>query len=160
MLSAEALGQISLFNGVGRDRVRDLWALGKVVRYEAGDRLFDRNSEARDLLILESGSVDLFFPIPILGAVKEVVVEQARPGDVVAWSALVSPHTLTLSARCVESGEVRALARESLVEYLAKSPDVGYQLMRNLAGVIGRRLQDFQNLWIREVRARLGEPPE
>ena len=160
MLSLEALGQTSLFAGIAQGCVEGLWALGKVTHHEAGDKLFDRGSEARDLLILESGSVDLFFPVPILGAVKEVVVEHVGPGDVVAWSALVSPYALTLSARCVESGEVRALARSALTEYLKSHPEAGYQLMRNLAGVIGRRLQDFQNLWIREVQARFAGPSE
>jgi CRP-like cAMP-binding protein len=158
MLSVESLKEVSLFRGIAQDIVEELWALGRVVHYVEGDKLFDRGHEADDVLIVESGSMALFFPVPILGAVKEVVVEHAGPGDVMAWSALVSPHALTLSARCVESGAVRALARNTLSDYLKDRPQVGYQLMRNLAGVIGRRLQDLQNMWIREIEARFVGP--
>ena len=158
MLSVESLREISLFRGIAQDVVEELWALGRVVHYVKGDELFERGCEGNDVLIVESGSVALFFPVPILGAVKEVVVEQAGPGDVMAWSALVSPHALTLSARCVESGVVRALARNTLSDYMKYPPEVGYQLMRNLAGVIGRRLQDLQNMWIREIEAKFVGP--
>ncbi len=158
MLSVESLKEISLFRGIAQDVVEELWALGRVVHYVEGDKLFDRGREAGDVLIVESGSMALFFPVPILGAVREVVVEHAGPGDVMAWSALVSPHTLTLSARCVESGAVRALPRDALSDYLRDRPEAGYQLTRNLASVVGRRLQDQQNMWIREIEARLVGP--
>lgn len=155
MLTVDALKQIALFVGIERAEVEAIWALGKVIHYNEGDKLFDRGNEASEVLIVESGSVALFFPVPILGAIKDVEVEHAGPGDVLAWSALVSPYTLTLSARCVESGQVRSLARDRLRDYWNDRPQVGLTLMNNLAGIMGRRLQDAQNLWLREVRARI-----
>lgn len=155
MLTVDALNQISLFVGIDQRTAEDVWALGKVIHHEQGDQLFERGSEANELLIIESGSVALFFPVPILGAIKEVVVEHAGPGDLLAWSALVNPYTLTLSARCVESGAVRAFGREVLCDHLDRHSEVGQVLMRNLARVVGRRLQDFQNLWLLEVQAKI-----
>lgn len=155
MLTVDALSQISLFVGIDQETVQDVWALGRVTHHEQGDRLFERGSEANEVLIVESGLVALFFPVPILGAIKEVVVEHAGPGDLLAWSALVSPYTLTLSARCVESGDVRALGREALGDHLDRHAEVGHVLMKNLARIVGRRLQDFQNLWLLEVQAKI-----
>jgi CRP-like cAMP-binding protein len=147
--------QMPLFAKIEPEAVDKLWALGRMAAYEAGQNLFDRGSEGHELLVIESGSIDLFFPITILGAAKDIVVEHLGPRDVVAWSALVTPHALTLSGRCVEQCRVRAFPREVLLEYFQKQPDVGYVFMQNLAGVIARRLHDFQNLWIREVRAKI-----
>ena len=155
MLSIDALKRNALFVGVGQPDVEAIWAFGKVVSYSEGDRLFERGSEANEVMVVESGSIELFFPIPILGAVKEVVVEQAGPGDVAAWSALVSPYTLTLSARGAESGQIRTLARNKLDDYCKSHPQVGYAIMNNLAGIVGHRLQDAQNLWLREMQARI-----
>ncbi|MFQ5490515.1 MAG: Crp/Fnr family transcriptional regulator [Phycisphaerae bacterium] len=155
MLSVDALNQLALFVGIQQEDVEAIWALGKVVQHDEGDILFERGGEAHEVLVVESGSVALFFPVPILGAIKEVNVEYAGPGDLLAWSALVSPYTLTLSARCVERGQVRLLPREALVECLKGRPGAGYTLMTNLAAIIGQRLQDAQNLWLREVQARI-----
>lgn len=147
--------------GIEQGAGEALWALGQPISYRAGDQLFDRGGQARDLLIIESGSIELFFPVPILGAVKEIVVERLGPHDVVAWSAVVSPHALTLSARCAAPASVRAFPRDRLLEHLREHPLAGYVFMQNLAHVIGRRLHDFQNLWIREVRARIdGNRPD
>lgn len=155
MLNAEALGQSAFFVGIGSEFVAELWGRGRVAEYEAGARLFDRGDEARDVLVLESGSADLYFPVPVLGVTKEVTVERVGPGDVLAWSALVNPFQLTLSARCVEACVVRAFARDELRAHLRKHPEIGCLLMENLAGVVGRRLQHFQDLWIREVQSRI-----
>lgn len=155
MLSIDALKQNALFVGVEQPDVKAIWAFGKVISFSEGDRIFDRGSQASEVMVVESGSIELFFPIPILGAVKEVVVEQAGPGDVAAWSALVSPFTLTLSARGAESGQMRSLARDKLGDYCKSHPQVGYAVMSNLARIVGQRLQDAQNLWLREMQARI-----
>jgi|CXWL01.1.fsa_nt_gi CRP-like cAMP-binding protein len=147
--------QTPLFARIDAEAIEKLWALGRSISYEAGQGLFDRGSEGRDFLVIESGSIDLFFPITILGAAKDVVVEHLGPRDAVAWSALVAPYTLTLSGRCTEPCRVRVFPREILLKYLQEHPDVGYVFAQNLAGVIARRLHDFQNLWISEVRSKM-----
>lgn len=155
MLSIEELTQTPQFSGLDHGAVTELWTLGKDARFGAGETLFDCGSEAGHLLVLQSGAVELFFPVPVLGATKDVIVERVEAGDVLAWSALVGVHALTLSARCVEECTVRRFARDVLRAHLQAHPDVGHVVMRNLAAVIGRRLQNFQDLWIREMQARI-----
>jgi CRP-like cAMP-binding protein len=104
---------------------------------------------------LESGAAELFFPLSVLGVTKEIVVERVGPGDVLAWSALVGPYSLTLSGRCCEGCLVRRFARERLRALFEKRPSVGYAIMESLAAVVGGRLDQFQNLWIREVQSKI-----
>lgn len=155
MSNVETLARSALFRGMERADVEDLWQQGRTSDFAAGELLFQRESEGPDLLILESGTANLFFPVTVLGATREVVVEQAGEGDVLAWSSVISPFTLMLGARCVAACRVRALERRRFLEYLNARPKIGYAVMHNLVGVVAHRFQAFQNMWIRDVQARL-----
>jgi hypothetical protein len=48
--------------------------------------------------------------------------------------------------------ELIALPRSALLEHFAARPAVGYAVTRNLAAVVGQRLQVFQAMWLREVQ--------
>jgi CRP-like cAMP-binding protein len=149
----DQLAKSAIFEGISPEVGEDLCALGRQLDLEAGHRLFDRGQDANDLMILAEGVVELFFPVEIMGVTRELTMESKQAGDVVAWSALVSPYRLTLSARCASNCKLFALSRDSLLSYFDAAPQVGNVIMRNLAGVIGRRLQALQTVWIRELQA-------
>lgn len=155
MLSVDALNQTALFVGISPEAVAELWSLGSDSNHQAGELLFERGGEARDVLVLESGAAELFFPLPVLGVTKDVIVERVGPGDVLAWSALISPFSLTLSGRCTEACVVRRFVRRDMKNLLEAHPRVGYTLMENLAAVVASRLEHFQNLWIREIQMKI-----
>ena len=155
MLSIEALSQTPLFERIDRDAVAKLWSAGRETHHKVGELLFERGDEARELLVLGAGAAELFFPVPVLGVTKDVIVERVGPGDVLAWSALVSPFSLTLSGRCTEDCTVRRFARQALRDLMKDQPELGFSLMDNLAEVVAGRLEQFQNLWIREVQTKI-----
>ncbi len=88
-----------------------------------------------------------------MGVSRALTLESKQPGDVVAWSALVSPYRFTLSARCAGECALTAFSREALHQYFETAPSVGYLFMRNLAGVIGQRLQRVQAIWMHDLQA-------
>jgi CRP-like cAMP-binding protein len=57
-----------------------------------------------------------------------------------------------LQASVPEKTELLALPREALLELFSHEPSLGYQVFRNVARVIGQRLQLFQTMWIREMQ--------
>jgi hypothetical protein len=48
--------------------------------------------------------------------------------------------------------EVLVLHRSALLEHFAGHPEVGYAVTRNVAAVVGQRLQVFQAMWLREMQ--------
>ena len=53
----------------------------------------------------------------------------------------------------IEAGEFHdPVWVRALLEHFASHPFVGYAITRNLAGVIGQRLQVFQAMWLREMQ--------
>ena len=148
-----SLSQSALFAEVRGEVVEELLSQGQTVSFEAGHRLFQRGQEAEQLMILQQGAVELLFPVEILGVTREVTMEKKQVGDVVAWSALVEPYHFTLSARCATRCTLTSFNRDALLAFFETDPQAGYLFMRNLAGVLGRRLQGMHTMWVHDLQA-------
>lgn len=149
----QALSRSAIFEDISREAIEELCSRGPEVTFEEGHRLFERDRDADELMIVQEGVVDLVFPVQILTATREVTMESVQAGDVVAWSSLVSPHRFTLSARCACRCVLTCLSRDNLHAFFKTDSQTGYLFMRNLAEVIGRRLQAMHAMWVRELQA-------
>ncbi len=149
----QALSRSAIFEDISREAIEELCSRGPEVVFEEGHRLFERDRDANELMIVQEGVVDLVFPVQILSVTREVTMESVQAGDVVAWSSLVSPHRFTLSARCATRCVLTCLSRDNLHTFFETDSQTGYLFMRNLAEVIGRRLQAMHAMWVRELQA-------
>ena len=149
----QALSRSPIFEDISLEAIEELCSRGREISLEAGHKLFERDQEADELMIVQEGVVDLVFPIQILSVTREVTMESVQAGGVVAWSSLVTPHRFTLSARCATQCELTCLSRDGLHAFFETDTQTGYMFMRNLAQVIGRRLQAMQAMWVRELQA-------
>lgn len=148
-----SLLQSAVFEDISEEVVEGLCSRGRVVSFDAGQKLFERGESADELIILQSGVVELLFPVQIMGVSRDVTMEVKQAGDLVAWSSLVKPYRLTVSARCASTGTLTSVSRQELLAFFETDPKTGYLFMRNLAGVIGRRLQAMQTLWAHDLQA-------
>jgi CRP-like cAMP-binding protein len=130
----------------------DVLALARPVRLEAGDVLFCLGSEASNLYLVERGLVALTMPLQVGGREENVLIEERIPGQTLGWSTLIPPHRFTLTAAAPVETELLAFARETLVQYFDRRPDVGYVISRNVAALVGQRLQVFQAMWLRQMQ--------
>ena len=158
MNGSPTCSQSAVFDGIAADVVEQLCYKGRQRSLEAGHRLFDRDEDAVDLMILQEGTVDLVFPLHVLNVTREVAMDRLQPGDVVAWSALVHPYRFTLSAICATRCVLTALSRSTLEDFFETDPQTGHRFMRNLAGVIGRRLQKMQMMWMHDLQTSAAKP--
>lgn len=142
-----------IFSGISEEAVADLCSHGTVVSFEANHELFKRGEDADELMILQEGVVELLFPVQIMGVARDVTIETKQAGDVVAWSAVVHPYRFTLSARCAGKCTLTTFRRDALWEMFERDPRTGFLFMRNLAGVLGRRFQMMQTMWLHDLQA-------
>lgn len=143
----------AIFEDIPENTIRKLCSLGHVISFDAGYKLFTRGDGGDELMILMDGVVELVTPLLVFGVSREVPMESKQSGDVVAWSALVRPYHFTLSARCATKCKLMSLGRVALFGFFEANPAIGYMFMRNLAGVIGRRLQALQMMWMHDLEA-------
>jgi len=141
-----------LLAGLNHDEATELLALGSRVSLSSGEVLFRMGSEAGSLYLVERGRIALTLPMQVAGREEDVLVEERSPGQTVGWSALIPPYRFTLNATAPLETEVLAFTRSSLLDHFGRWPVIGYIVTRNVASVIGQRLQVFQAMWLREVQ--------
>lgn len=147
-----ATRQPDLMLGLSEEETARLLALGVATSVARGETLFRLGATADALYVVEHGRIVLTLPMHIRDGEEQVVVEENQPGETVGWSGLVAPHRFTLNATAAVASELRAFPRAALLDHFRSYPGVGYQVMQNVAGVIGHRLQVFQTMWLREMQ--------
>jgi CRP-like cAMP-binding protein len=144
--------QPDLVRGLSEDETVRFLALGLPTSLAVGHTLFRLGAEADKAYLVVRGRIALTLPLQIRGEEEEVMVEEKLPGETVGWSGLVPPHRFTLNATAAIASELLAFSRDAVLDHFAAHPAVGHAVTRNLAAVIGHRLQVFQTMWLREMQ--------
>lgn len=152
MTTLETMRDAELFAGLSEEDATRVAALAREVNVAAGDTLFRLGDPAQVLYVLRRGRMELTFPLMVMGEPKETRFQSLEPGKTLAWSALVPPHRLTLSARATTDAALLGFDRDELQRLLGAHSSIGRIVMSNLAGVIATRLHEVMALWVREVQ--------
>jgi CRP-like cAMP-binding protein len=141
-----------LLNGLSAVEAGRLRALGTAVRVPASQPLFRLGGVADSVFVIERGRVTLTLPMELRGRDQELALEERGAGQTVGWSGLIPPNRFTLTATALEDTDVLVLPRAALTSHFEANPDVGYLIMRNVACIVGQRLQVFRTMWLREMQ--------
>jgi len=144
--------QSDLLAGLPDDVVEGITALGSTVSLSKGQVLFGLGDAAESLYLVRSGCIALALPMKVRGTERDVLIEEAGTNQAFGWSALVPPHRFTLKATAAMDSTVLGLPRQALLTHFESRPDVGYAVTRNVASVVGHRLQVLQAMWLREMQ--------
>jgi CRP-like cAMP-binding protein len=147
-----SIEQADMLRGVVAADAARLTALGSRVHVPTGAQLFELGSEAHDVYLIERGRIALTLPMRVGARQEDVLVEERTAGQTVGWSGLIPPHRFTLKASAQIDTDVIVLPRAPLLEFFEANPAIGYVVMRNLASIVGQRLQVFQAMWLREMQ--------
>ncbi len=125
--------------------------------FEDGHVLFSLGDEARDVMVIASGKVQLEFPLSIFGERRNISFETKGRSEVVGWSALAPPYRFTLSGRVKGGAGVLAIARSDLEALFESETSLGFRVLKNVASIASQRLQHTQVMWADEVQRTLNE---
>lgn len=151
----ESLSASVLFAGLTPDQGARLASIGKELIVATGEIIFKVGTEADSLFIITKGAVELTFPLVVMGETKEVRFQTLEAGRALAWSALVPPHILTMSARAANEVTLASFARAEFLQLWQQDPALGLIVMSNVAKVISSRLATAQALWVRELQRQV-----
>lgn len=141
-----------LFAGLSDTDAAAIVARGSRMRLDSGNVLFRIGDEATHLYVVERGAIELRMPLQLRGQAEDVRIEECGPGHALGWSTLVPPHRFVLKATARQPTDLLVFPRDMLLPYFTSRPDVGYVVMRNVATLLGRRLQVIQAMWAREMQ--------
>jgi len=87
---------------------------------------------------------------------REVVIEIARPGDLVIPAAVVTRSPYLLGARVLEPSRFLLIEADAFRAAAAEEPELAQVLVASLAGQFRRMVRQFKNLKLRSSTERVG----
>lgn len=138
----ETLRSSELFQGLTDEELDKLLPLCQEQFYEAGAVMFCEGAQCGYVQTLKSGKVALETELTISrSAAERATIDVLAEGAAFCWSALMEPHILTSSGRCLEKTEIIAVDGQKLKALLDANPQMGYKVANNLVKVVASRLQ-------------------
>ncbi len=121
--------------------------------YQAGDIIFKENSNSKELYIITQGEVEITINAGASTSSspqEEVMIAKLRRGQSFGEIALVDEGLRSASARAAQNDTgLIVIHRDQLIMLCESYPQLGYQLMHNLAADLAMKIRNT-DLQIRE----------
>ena len=145
----QVFGGSEIADGLTRDQLVRLAAIGQMRAYATGDLICDEHERSDELYIVGGGAVEVWLDPASIGdqtsAPRKIASLQA--GQTCGELALLDGGVRSARLRAGPQGaRLMAFLREELLGLCDADTAIGYRLMRNLAGALALRLrlQDMQ----------------
>ncbi len=113
------------------------------VVFNAGDLIFQENSDSKELYVIVQGEVDILINCNVGNTEKkETAVARLRRGQSFGEVALVDEGLRSASARAMQRNTLLLIIpREKLITLCETYPQLGYRLMYNLAADLAMKIR-------------------
>jgi len=108
------------------------------VRFKSGEYIFREGESAEQFYIIRQGKVALE---TFTAGQGRVIIETIEDGEVLGWSWLFAPYRWHFSARAMKETRAIALDGACLRAKGEADHDLGYELVKRVAGIMVERLQ-------------------
>ncbi len=131
----ETLRAFRFLKGASDDELKLLVSIAREESHPAGTVLFKAGEQgSRFFLILEGAiSLELTF------SASNKRIQTIEAGELVGWSPLVG-HTMKATARTMKESKLVSFDAAETLALCEKQPKFGFDLMRQIAGVLEERL--------------------
>ena len=143
MISPELLRRFPFFAGLSEEQLKQIAMIAEQETYKAGEVIFEEGDEAHALYIIVEGEVSIVINIDEEGEKREEL-SALHAGEIMAWSAIVPPHTLTASG-VASATPTRVIAIDGAglrALFEADCGGLGYMMLNRLLGVIRERMSN------------------
>ncbi|BAJ50872.1 transcriptional regulator, Crp/Fnr family [Candidatus Caldarchaeum subterraneum] len=123
---------------MSEEKVMQLASISTLVRFSAGQKIFEEGEVHKRLYLIVYGLVALYFQIPTRG---EFRFETIGSGEVLGWSSLMEPFKKTSGAVAVENTLAIAVDSEKLLRMMRDDPVFGSEVYRRIVMVVADRLR-------------------
>jgi signal transduction histidine kinase/CRP-like cAMP-binding protein len=155
MITIEALAKVPIFEGLSDSQLEQITNRCREEAHLAGSFVCKEGDPAEALYIIQDGKIALEMGIRVwpVQRVRQVVIESLAPGEVFGLSGVTDPHTLTMSARAIETSKLIVLSIHDLRRLVEQDRDIGYRVASGLANLVAGRLEETR----RKLTESLGE---
>jgi CRP-like cAMP-binding protein len=139
MITPELISRYPFFVDLEIDHLKTLADVAVGITSEAENYIFHKGDDLEYFYIVVEGAVGIVLEHP---EKPDTVISAVGPGHVFAWSALVSPHVATASAKALTPCWLIGFDRQKLVQAFQQDCIFGYRLMERIAQISRDRLLD------------------
>jgi CRP/FNR family cyclic AMP-dependent transcriptional regulator len=125
------------FAGLDPEALATVVGCASNVKFDAGQPVFKEGAEANQFYIVRHGRIAVEAFSPTRGP---LVIQTVEEGEILGWSWLVAPYKWRFDARALDLTRAIALDGKCLREKCETDHDLGYELLKRFANVIGERL--------------------
>ncbi|PKN42649.1 MAG: transcriptional regulator [Deltaproteobacteria bacterium HGW-Deltaproteobacteria-18] len=147
-----AMGQSTLFKGLGAEELAQLERISEPRQYDKGDLLFGEGKEGVGFYVVVTGQVKVF-KMSFDG--REQILHILGPGDPLGEVPVFAGMNYPANAQALGKSVLYFFPRQKLIELYRESPS----LAMNMLAVLSRRLREFtvliENLSLKEIPQRL-----
>jgi CRP-like cAMP-binding protein len=147
-VTASDLERCALFGGLPNDALETLAVAAERRRLRDGEALFEQGQPARNLYVVEDGSLVL----RAQANGRAVIVETLGPGKVVGWAAMRAEAVTLSTARASGSAQVIAIPVEPLVALVTGGGPGARDLFQRIVGLAAGHLEDAWSQLLQEGR--------
>jgi len=131
------VNEIDLFRGIDPEVMEEIANICSEEEYTKDTVLFEKGEEAEFFYILEQGTLNL-----VIKNGGSLIYGLTESGQVFGWSSLVESGVYTASGVCATDLKAVKIEREKLERVFDRHPEVGFKVLKRLAGVISQRLSN------------------
>lgn len=131
------LSEHPFFNGLEEKYLKLAVGCASNVRFDAGDFIFREGEEANHFYLIREGKVGLEVFAPSRGS---LTIQTLEDGEILGWSWLIPPYQWRFDARTIEMTRAIALDGRCLRAKCEADHDLGYELLKRFASILGQRL--------------------
>ncbi|HLB41872.1 MAG TPA: cyclic nucleotide-binding and patatin-like phospholipase domain-containing protein [Gammaproteobacteria bacterium] len=127
-LNLEAIIQSSeIFSHLDKSKINELVKLMEIVKLNAGDTLFEKDSQSDSLYVVVKGMLAAILLTPLR---EEKIAGMIRSGQTVGEMGLLTSLPRGLTIRALRESVLLKLTREAFDNYFAHEPDILMKLVR------------------------------
>ncbi|MFA5008261.1 MAG: cyclic nucleotide-binding domain-containing protein [Candidatus Omnitrophota bacterium] len=126
------------FKGLKAEYLDFIVGCASNVHFKEGEILLREGEAADKFFLIREGQVALEINIP---QHESIIVQTVHGDDILGWSWLIPPHFYRFTCRAITSTRAIALDGKCLRNKCEENHDLGYELLKRLAGVFTQRLE-------------------
>jgi CRP-like cAMP-binding protein len=134
----EILAEHPFFKGLDEKYLALIAGCASNVRFDAGTFLFRTGDASSQFYLIRHGRIALEIFAPGRGP---LTIQALGEGDILGWSWLVPPYKKEFDAHALELVRAVAFDGACLRDKCEADPQLGYELLKRFAQIIGQRLQ-------------------
>ncbi len=150
-VSIGELREVDVFAGLSDQDLEIIGELCDVRSYPAGERCAVQGEVIDELRIVHTGRVVVEMRVEAAPYTQTLTITTLSRGNVFAWSAIVEPHVLTASVRCLERTQVLCIKASELERVFRDRPLIERAVMKNLTAIISNRLKGSRSQLVQLV---------